>query len=401
MKFLHTADWHIGKILHKQELHEDISLFFNWLEHYISDKKVDVLLVSGDIFDLANPSNRDTALYYNFLRRLSLTGVHTVITGGNHDSVSLLNAPAGLLKALNITVIGGVPDEFDNQLVPIYDQSGKLCAVVLAVPFLRDRDLRLSVSADEAIDKAKIIPKAIKQHYDRLVETARTLYGDVPLIGMGHLFMQGSVISDSERDIHLGNLMGLERKMISDDIQYMALGHIHKPQRIDKQDHIRYSGSPIYLDFSEAGYEKTIIEVDIDKNGGIKIYPIKLPKFRHLLRLKGSLAELRDKIFSYDDDNLLPAFVELDIIEDAISPAVVYEMQALETPINPKCIIVKSKIAYRNNLEVQNAHAYSQTIANLSPHDIINIRLQDESVSESTKEDLKVAYNQILDSFLD
>jgi exonuclease SbcD len=146
-------------------------LFFGWLEAYILEEKIDVLLVAGDIFDMANPSNKDTKLYYTFLQRLSRTAVRTIITGGNHDSVSLLNAAADLLTELNITVVGGVPDDFLAQLVPIYDKNKKLECVVLAVPFLRDRDLRLSVSADQANEKQEIIPIAIKQHYDRLVSS--------------------------------------------------------------------------------------------------------------------------------------------------------------------------------------------------------------------------------------
>ncbi|MBK7699699.1 MAG: exonuclease subunit SbcD [Saprospiraceae bacterium] len=135
IKILHTADWHLGKMLYKYALNEDIILFFDWLEAYIITEKIDVLLVSGDIFDLANPASRDIKLYYNFLHRLTLTGVKTIITGGNHDSVSLLNAPATLLTSLNISVIGGVPEDFYNQLIPIENKNKETVAVVLAVPF--------------------------------------------------------------------------------------------------------------------------------------------------------------------------------------------------------------------------------------------------------------------------
>lgn len=400
MKIIHTADWHIGKILHKQELYEDISLFFDWLESYIITEKADVLLVAGDIFDLANPSNRDTKLYFNFLRRLSKTGVQTIITGGNHDSVSLLQASAGLLKELNITVIGGVPDDFDQQLVPIYDAGGQLCCVVLAVPFLRDRDLRLSVSADEAIEKSQIIPIAIKQHYDRLVSNARAQYGEAPLIAMGHLFMQGSLISDSEREIHVGNLMGLDGKMLSSDIAYMALGHIHKPQRIDKQDHIRYSGSPIYLDFSEAGYEKLVIQVEINNNKW-DIKPIKLPKFRQLLRLKGNIVEISAILAQYANEYALPTFVELDIVEEQMHISAIHDMQELESSQSTNFKVIKSRIAFDNQTQTNRVVEYKEIIENLTPHQIFDIRLSHELLDEKAIEEVKIAYNQILESLQD
>lgn len=401
MKFLHTADWHIGKVLHKQDLHEDISLFFDWLEQYIISEHIDVLLVSGDIFDLANPANRDTTLYYNFLRRLSLTGVYTIITGGNHDSISLLNAPSALLQALNITVIGGVPDDFEKQLIPIYSKDEQLCAVVVAVPFLRDRDLRLSVSADLSLDKSKIIPIAIKQHYDSLVSKARELYGDVPLIGMGHLFMQGSMISDSERDIHVGNLAGLERKMISDAIAYMALGHIHKPQRIDKLDHIRYSGSPIYLDFSESGYEKIVVVVNVDNNNTLDIKSVRLPKFRNLIRTSGTVDEVKSYIDSYSDDLPLPAFAEVEITEDTLRPTMINDIQEIESNKNEKCIVIKTKVTYKDKTTTHHGYDQHLTIANLNPHQIFDIRLDGEMIDDVQKEDLKIVYHHILESFTD
>ena len=114
MKILHTADWHIGKILHRQSLYDDISYFFDWLVQRITDEKIDLLLVSGDIFDLANPSNMDTKLYYQTLYRLSKTNVKVIITGGNHDSISLLDAPSSLLDVLDITVVGGAKDDIHN-----------------------------------------------------------------------------------------------------------------------------------------------------------------------------------------------------------------------------------------------------------------------------------------------
>ena len=401
MKILHTADWHIGKILHKQELYEELALFFDWLEAYILEEKIDVLLVAGDIFDMANPSNKDTKLYYTFLQRLSRTAVRTIITGGNHDSVSLLNAAADLLTELNITVVGGVPDDFNAQLVPIYDKNKKVECVVLAVPFLRDRDLRLSVSADQAIEKQEIIPIAIKNHYDQLVNAARDQYGDIPLIAMGHLFMQGSMISDSEREIHVGNLGGLDCKLISSEISYMALGHIHKPQRIDKKDHVRYSGSPIYLDFSEVKYEKMVVQVELSENI-LNIKPIPIPKFRNLLRVKGSLSDISKQLSTYVNQFPLKTFVELEIIEASSHISTNYLKQELENESSEHFKVIKSVIQFADKQQKDHFVVNQQiTMESMNPRDILERRLETETIEEKLKDDIRIEYQAVLESLLD
>jgi len=401
MKIIHTADWHIGKILHKQELQEDMNLFFDWLESYIIAEKVEVLLIAGDIFDMANPSNKDTKQYYNYLFRLSRTGVHTIITGGNHDSISLLNAPSDLLKELNITVLGGVPDEFNQQIIPIHEKDGTLKAVVLAVPFLRDKDLRPSVSADVAVDKLQIIPTAIKQHYDRLVDTARLQYGDIPLIAMGHLFMQGSLTSDSERDIHVGTLQGFEGKLLHPGIDYVALGHIHKPQRIDKQDHIRYSGSPVYLDFSEAGYEKMVIQLEWT-DCSLNIQPIPIPKSRNFIRIRGTLNEARKHLLNYNNEYPLPAFVELDILEEEFSITAINEMQELSSSGGIHYKVIKSIIKFKNVHQEPQVSAWNnEHIESLTPEEILERRLYVEMMDDELKEDIRIVYRSLLEQMQD
>ena len=300
MKILHTADWHIGKMLYKYDLNEDLKLFFDWLIDYVTTENIDLLLVAGDIFDLANPSNRDIRFYYEVLYRLNQSKTKVIITGGNHDSISMLDAPKNILNSFQIQVVGGVPDQMEEEIIPIYDAENQLQCVVLAVPFLRDKDLRKSVSADIDQNKAAIEKAAIKAHYDQLVEISLSKYGaETPIIAMGHLFMQGAETSDSERDIHIGNLGGISSDIIHSRIDYMALGHIHKPQRIGKSDKIRYSGSPIFLDFSERNYEKQVIEIKIEQQKIIDIQSIKVPKNRELVKFSGDFKKIEQQLMHY------------------------------------------------------------------------------------------------------
>lgn len=398
IKILHTADWHLGKMLYKYTLNEDIILFFDWLEAYIILEKIDVLLVSGDIFDLANPAARDIKLYYNFLHQLSLTGVKTIITGGNHDSVSLLNAPATLLSSLNISVIGGVPEDFYNQLIPIENNDKEIVAVVLAVPFLRDHELRASVAADQIEDKMEVIPLAIRRHYDLLVDEARHRYGKVPLIAMGHLFMYGALTSESEREIHVGNLMGIDSLCIPEQISYTALGHIHKPQKVDKNEFMRYSGSPIYLDFSESMYEKMVVRVELYENR-VAVHPVPIPKFRELLRLKGKLDEISRQLNQYKNPCSLKTLVEVEVIDKAFDATIIHEAQSLESLQNGEYQVIKTKITF---LDQRKGNALGTEIQdhieNLDPWQIFDIRMETEEMEAQSREALKIAYLHILES---
>ncbi|MBK7808558.1 MAG: exonuclease subunit SbcD [Saprospiraceae bacterium] len=388
MKILHTADWHIGKILHRQSLYDDISYFFDWLVQRITDEKIDLLLVSGDIFDLANPSNMDTKLYYQTLYRLSKTNVKVIITGGNHDSISLLDAPSSLLDVLDITVVGGAKDDIHNEIIPITGTHGEVECIVLAVPFLRDKDLRQSMQASEMADKSSFISEAIKQHYDKLVEMTVEKFGhSAPIIAMGHLYMQGSITSDSEREIHIGNLEGLDSKIIHPEIDYMALGHIHKPQKIGNKNNIRYSGSPVFLDFSERDYDKMVIEIEIEANEIKSITSVAIPKSREILKFTGDLNSVKNMLMEYQNKYPLTTFIEIEIQENEFD---VLKIQAMEDMIDSikseEFKILKNRIFFDQTPDSMKVILNeSRTIQDLSPLDIFRQKLSENKYSMNWK----------------
>ncbi len=399
IKIIHTADWHIGKILHRQDLNEDLNLFFVWLIEYIKFEKIDLLLVSGDIFDLANPSNRDTTTYYKMLYRLSELKVKVIITGGNHDSISLLDAPSDLLDILKITIVGGAKNNLEEEIIPFYNANNVLECVVLAVPFLRDKDLRQSLPAGEMPDKSLVIELAIKHHYAELIDLSNKKYGSgVPVIAMGHLFMKGAITSDSERDIHIGNLSGIDRSVIHPDIDYMALGHIHKPQKVSNLDHVRYCGSPIFLDFSEREYEKKIIQLEIEGNQISTIKSVPIPKSRDMVKFSGTLENIKKSLATYS--NMLPlcAFIELDVSEPVFDIQKIQELEDFrENAMAEDYKILKSRISFLSNpnsdvlLISQN-----KTISELSPQDIFRQKLGEGEIDDALSADLFNAYSLLL-----
>lgn len=258
MRILHTADWHLGARLIERDRLAEHAAFVDWLIDTLCSEKIDALLLSGDVFDAANPPQDAVALYFDFLKRLAdLKTVKAIITGGNHDSASHLNAPRDLLRRFDVHVFGHAGA--DN----LVDLGG---CVVAAVPFLRERDLRQATAGDTIATVHEQVRTAIRDHYAAQLTAARTLAQGRPVIAMGHLTVLGATTSDSERDIHIGNL-GSVGADVFEGFDYTALGHLHRPQKVAGHETIRYSGSPIPLSFSEAADAKSVVIIDTEAGG--------------------------------------------------------------------------------------------------------------------------------------
>lgn len=315
MRILHTADWHLGKRLEQSERTDEHQAFLNWLILTLQTEKIDVLIVAGDIFDTGSPSNAAFEQYYGFLRQVKDTCCREVIIiGGNHDSISTLNAPQSLLKYFNVHIIGGVPEEFTDQIIEIRHE-GKLELVVCAVPFLRDRDIRLSVAGETMEERENRIKQGITDHYHRFLEhIAIYKLNHVPVIATGHLFAAGSSTSDSEKEIHVGNLGQIGGDQFPKEFDYVALGHIHRPQLINQLNHIRYSGSPIPLSFSETDDKKQVVILEFQDGEMTSLYTLEVPCSRRLIRIKGDFEKVKTKLVLLEDpQTLFPAWVEIQV----------------------------------------------------------------------------------------
>ncbi|MDB5013100.1 MAG: Nuclease SbcCD subunit [Daejeonella sp.] len=316
MKILHTADWHLGKKLEQCERTEEHQDFLNWLIEKLSADCIDVLIIAGDIFDTGTPSNTALELYYRFLREVKNTCCREVIViGGNHDSISTLNAPKELLKYFNVHVVGGVPEVFTDQIIPIKNTLGDLELVVCAVPFLRDRDIRLSISGETSEEREGRIKQGICDHYNYFKEHIVSYKAaKIPVIATGHLFAAGSSTSESEKEIHVGNLGQVCGDQFPEEFDYVALGHIHRPQKVNQMNHIRYSGSPIPLSFSEYDDKKQVIILEFEQGELKSIEEHEVPCCRKMIRVKGSLDTIKSKILLLEDQQLkYPIWVEVQV----------------------------------------------------------------------------------------
>lgn len=296
MKILHTSDWHLGRSLYGRRRFSEFENFLNWLIESLQSEAIDVLLVAGDIFDTATPGNQVQELYYRFLWRVAATGCrHVVITAGNHDSPSLLNAPRALLRALDIHVVGCMRDIPAEEVVILRDTLGEPQLIVCAVPYLRDRDIRRAEAGETIDDKDRKLVAGIAEHYRLVAEAALSLSSslasrgtNIPIVAMGHLFTSGgkTATGDGVRELYVGTLGQVRADIFPDCFDYLALVHLHRAQRVMGSETCRYSGAPLPMSFGEAGHKKIVLVLSLDHQG-CRVEEKPVPCFQRLTTLAG------------------------------------------------------------------------------------------------------------------
>jgi len=379
IKVLHTADWHLGKRFEQMDLHADHQYFLDWLIGTINDNQIDVLLVAGDIFDTGNPPNTALKQYYDFLWKVKSTCCkQVVIIGGNHDSVATLNAPKDLLKHLNVHVVGGVPDDINEEIIPVTNEGENTELVICAVPFLRDKDIRLSISGETYLERETRIKEGIAEHYRNLVPLiADYKNANIPIIAAGHLFAAGAKTSDSEKDIHAGNLGQIGSADFPVEFNYIALGHLHRPQMVNKQGHIRYSGSPVALGFSEHDHAKLVLIVSFDSGALIAVDEINVPAFRRCYRIKSDEASvIKDFAALKDDGLLLPAWVEIEVETNHYLQGIEEQLYNIKStkPFIEAIVIRQTRIDKIRNINQHISEA--QDLNDLSPARVFEMRCE-------------------------
>lgn len=301
MKILHTSDWHLGRSLYDKKRYEEFDAFLGWLAEFITNEKIDVLLVAGDIFDTTTPSNRAQEQYYRFLGQITQTGCrHVVITGGNHDSSTFLEAPKNILSSLDIHVVGAKSEFTKEEVFLLKKKDGLPEAIVCAVPFLRDRDVRTAEAGESPDDKTKKLLQGIAYHYKEVVDLAQIFQDTdkpVPIIGMGHLFTRNARTSEGDgvRELYIGTIAHVDGDSISQGFDYMALGHMHLAQTVGNSEKVRYSGSPIPMGFAEADHTKKVVIINFE-NQTSTITEHSVPVFQPLLRICGDFDSVSGKI---------------------------------------------------------------------------------------------------------
>lgn len=302
VRFFHTSDWHLGQYFYQHNRHYEHAQFLTWLLEQIKEKQPDALLIAGDIFDVINPGSQAQKQLYQFLADAQLQAPHmqTLMIAGNHDSGYRIEQVDPLLEKYQAHAVGVLHQtdhqeiDFSHLLRPIYDAEQNIVAWCLTLPFLRSAEMTSSQA------QRRNSQDAITYIHQQLIALAKTQKTpDQALIMMSHAHMQGGETSDSERPIVIGNEEALSIALFDDIIDYVALGHLHKPQKVQQQ-HIRYSGSPIPLSFSEVNYKHQVLEITIDPSRQddtrVQIDSLVIPRSVELYRITGELNEVFDKL---------------------------------------------------------------------------------------------------------
>lgn len=324
MRVLHTSDWHLGHTLHDLPREREHAAFLAWLLEVIEAEDIDAVLVTGDVFDAGNPPATALAAWYGFLAEVHRRRPHITVVAiaGNHDSPARLTAPAAVLAGVRTHVIGAVPRAADGSLdaegllVPLADRGGAVRAWVAAVPFLRPGELDLGApgEAARAVFAAAIAAGSARRE------------GEQALLLLGHLHLTAGHLAGSERAI--GGVDALAAGDLGDDLAYVALGHLHRAQRVGA-DHVRYAGSPIPLAMGEADYRHQVVVVELAGARASGIRTVEVPRIVELIRIpRRDAAPLAEVLAAIDelpalDPTVAPElrpFLEVAVALDAPAP---------------------------------------------------------------------------------
>ena len=384
MKILHTADWHLGQKFFHRNREQEHTAALNWLADFIVEEKVELLIVAGDIFDTDSPPNYARKIYFDFLKKLINTCCENiVIVAGNHDSANMLDAAKELFKLLNVYVVGHITDDRSEQIIEIRgSDKGALKAVVGAVPYLRDKDIRKSVSGESYEQRVESLRLGIQQHYNE-IETALKPYQKeaVPIIVTGHLYVGGGERDDRPNSIHIGSLDIIETDSFSADFDYVALGHLHRVQQIDKKRPIWYSGALIPLDFSELNFAQAVRLVEFENKKIIQQKSVKVPLKRKLRYYKNNLEYIKEKLSNLDTEVALPTWLKIEVETAHYSPDLLSDLEEVLADKPAEIIILNQRTIQSNEIDDE-AYQKLQSLQDLEEIEVFRMCAQQKGQIE-------------------
>lgn len=405
MNVLHTADWHLGQLFHEYDRTYEHQQFLNWLVQALQQEEIDVLLISGDVFDLSNPSAASIRQFYTFLNQAGKVrpGLQIVIIAGNHDSASRLESPKPLLESANIHIIGVVEKDeqghidADKLIIPL-TKDGKVKAWCLAIPFLRMGDYPTIADCDNPY------AEGVAALYRDVCQAAKSKQqpGQV-LVAMGHLHARHAEVSDmdkAERAI-MGGISCIGASAFSDDIAYVALGHIHKAQRLGGKEHIRYSGSPLPMSFSERNYKHQVILFALE-DGGITQprtleVPLTIPLFTvpavHS-RVDEVLLALQQLPTATGKDRTTAPYLQVCVLLDAPEPGLRHKIEQAIVDKHVRLARIDTRYPIQNDLAKSEQPLSPDELQALKPVDVF-ARVYAEKYADHVPSELMELFNQI------
>ncbi|TVY09129.1 exonuclease SbcCD subunit D [Paenibacillus cremeus] len=307
MRILHTADWHLGRSLEGRSRLPEQEAFIDELVRIVQEQQIDLVLLAGDVYDSVNPPAAAEQLFYDALARISDQGARPVyVIAGNHDHPDRLAAAAPLADKLGVTLVGLPEARVYETTIRRTDEK----AVLFALPYPSESRLKELLSDDI---QEELLRAAYSERVKHIVaEQARHYREDTVNLLMSHLYVLGGKETDSERPIQVGGAYTVDTTALSAGAQYVALGHLHRPQYVKSRTMMRYCGSPLAYSFSEAGYAKSVTVLDIKPGAEPQVEEIYLSCGRPLVewKAKGGLSEVYSWLDAGKDAN---AWIDLEI----------------------------------------------------------------------------------------
>ncbi len=308
MRIIHTSDWHLGRSFGDVSLLDEQAAFIDWLVDTVARESADLVVIAGDLHDRAVPPAAAVSLFSDGVRRLRRAGAEVVAIAGNHDSGERIDAFDGLVDAGGVVIRGGYRSA-STVTVRSFDD-GPLA--IVALPFLEPllapiatRETILERSESPRLSHEAVLAHAIEQARHDLPEGMRSL-------AIAHAFVTGAAPSDSERELAVGD-SGMVSADLFEPFDYVALGHLHRPQLVGESERIRYSGSPLPYSFGEH-HQKIVVAVDLAPDGSVATREIPIEVGRGVLTLRGGFDELMGS--SINDT----AWVRIELTDAAVIP---------------------------------------------------------------------------------
>lgn len=407
MRILHTADWHIGQTFHEYDRSLEHQNFLNWLAKTIHEKQIEALLIIGDVFDLSNPSAASVKMFYSFLREAIKTSpdLQIIITAGNHDSASRLESPKPLLESSNIHIIGLVQKkedgsiDYEKLIIPIKDKEGEIKVWCMAVPFLRMGDYPAIGDCENPY--AEGVSKLYAEVYD--FAAAKKKDGQ-SIICMGHLHTQQAEVTDMDKSERLimGGVECIAAAAFHEEIKYVALGHIHKAQRIGGNEHIRYCGSPIPMSFSELNYKHQVTVFDLDNENISNLELIEVPLSVQLLRVPSKNSNLSEVLSALgqlpasEANRELAPYLEVRVLLEGPEPGLRHK---IETALIGKHVrLAKIDVQYpiSDTTKKETAFTTENQLQELTPGEVFS-KLYQSKFNATVPEIIQGLFNQVAD----
>jgi exonuclease SbcD len=380
MRILHTGDWHVGKTIARRSRIEEAREALDAVVSCAVENQVDVVLVCGDVFEHLSPSPESEEAVYDALISFEREAIPVVLLAGNHDNPHRWRAIEPLLERFAVHVVPDVRRPEQGGLIEVPARDGSMSAQFAVLPWVTERRL---VGAAEVMGLAGQPFQTYAAEVARLIEAlCRGFDPKKCNVLAAHLYVSGSKPAGSERALTIGDLYAVAPQAIPSNSQYVALGHIHRPQRVPGVGvPARYAGSLLQLDFGEAGQEKSVVLVELEPGRPAQVEEIPLEAGRRLMDVRGTLAELEEYAQSADD-----SFLRVFLVCDRPQPGLGDQVRE----------ILPNALEVQLEYERQGADAHSHDLKQLTPRELFELYYRDRHGADAEPE-LLTLFDQLLD----